>query len=97
MLKSRLRLLAFGGPLTGVSWALIGTQDTCWNPLFFTGMWTGAALVMYAAGSRGYPGWRRHRVLLAVSVPLWWWFELVNERVGNWEYIDSQDYNALEY
>ena len=97
MLKSRLRLLALGGPLTGVSWALIWTQDTFWNHLFFTGMWTGAALVMYAAGSRGYPGWRRHLVLLAVSVPLWWWFELVNERVGNWEYIYSQDYNALEY
>ena len=65
--------------------------------MLFWGMWTGAALVMYSAGPGGYPGLRRHASLAAVSIPLWWWFELVNSRVGNWEYINKYDYTSLEY
>ena len=60
-------------------------------------MWTGAALVMYAAGPGGYPGLRRHARLAVMSIPSWWWFELVNGRVGNWEYINKHDYSATEY
>jgi hypothetical protein len=82
----------------GVCWALIWTQDTFWNPLFFMGMWSGVTLLMYGAGERGYPGLRRHVLLLALSVPLWWWFELVNARVENWEYIGPADrYGRLAY
>jgi hypothetical protein len=29
---------------------------------------------------------------MALSVPIWWWFELVNLRVGNWEYLGSVTY-----
>jgi len=93
----RLVPMGVGLPLTGVCWALIWTQDTFWNPLFFMGMWSGATLVMYGLGQRGYPGLRRHLTLLLLSVPLWWWFELANARVGNWEYLGSERYNALEY
>ena len=86
-----------GVPLLAASWALIWTQDLFWNPVFFWGMWMGAALVMYAAGPGGYPGLRRHSLLALVSIPVWWWFELVNNRVGNWEYINKHDYTSLEY
>jgi hypothetical protein len=86
-----------GLPLMVVSWALLWTQDTFWNPLFFMGMWSGATLVMYGFGERGYPGWRRHLTLLALSIPLWWWFELVNARVGNWEYLVVEErYSSLQ-
>ena len=83
--------------LLSVSWALMWTQDTFWNPLFFTGIWVGATLLLYASGKRGYPGLRRHSILTLVSIPLWWWFELVNSRVANWEYVDSFDYSRVEY
>lgn len=87
-----------GLPLAAVCWALLWTQDTFWNPLFFMGLWSGATLVMYGLGERGYPGLRRHFALLALSVPLWWWFELVNARVGNWEYLGAEErHNAWTY
>ncbi len=70
--------------------------DTYWNPLFFTVTWTGATLLMYSAGPGGYPGPRRHATLLAVSVPLWWWFEFVNASAGNWECVHQYGYGALE-
>ena len=86
-----------GLPLLGICWTLLWTQDTFWNPLFFMGMWSGATLLMYGAGERGYPGLRRHLLLLVLSMPLWWWFELVNARVGNWEYLGSESHNTWEY
>jgi len=78
--------------LLGASWALIWTLDTPWNPFFFTCMWLGATLLMYALGADGHPGWRQHTRLIGLSIPLWWWFELVNSRVGNWEYVATHDY-----
>lgn len=90
-------LAASAAALTGLCWGLLWTQDTFWNPLLFTGMWTGATLLMYALGPNGYPGWRVHTLLLLVSVPIWWWFELVNSRVRNWEYVEMHDYSSVEY
>ena len=87
-----------GLPLAAICWAFLWTQDTFWNPLFFMGLWSGATLVMYGFGERGYPGLRRHFALLALSIPLWWWFELVNARVANWEYLGAEErYNAWTY
>ena len=96
-LPSRLRMAAVAAPILGVSWVLLWSDPSFWSPLFFFGTWLGATLLMYAAGERGHPGWRRHTALALVSTPLWWWFELVNDRVGNWEYILSYDYNSLQY
>ncbi len=71
--------------------------DTYWDPLFFVGTWTGATLILYSATTSGYPGVRVHLVLAAVSIPVWWWFELVNARVENWEYLYATQYNRFEY
>ena len=84
-------------PMLSTFWALMWSVDTFWNPLFFFGMWTGAALLMYAGGTRGHPGFRRHLLLMGGAIPIWWWFEIVNDRLGNWEYIYRHDYNSLEY
>jgi hypothetical protein len=67
------------------------------SPLFFTGLWLGAAMLMYALGPEGHPGWRRHGALAALSVPVWWWFEAVNTRVDNWEYVLPHPYGRIEY
>ncbi|MFH1560307.1 MAG: hypothetical protein ABID84_02705 [Chloroflexota bacterium] len=90
--------VGIGLSLMGIGWTLLWTQDTFWNPLFFMGMWSGATLLMYGAGKWGYPGLRRHLLLLALSIPLWWWFEVVNARVGNWEYLGAAGrYNRWQY
>ena len=95
--RASLRNVAVAVPMLGTSWALIWTQSTFWNPMFFAGLWVGATLLMYAGGQSGYPGWRLHVLLAVVSVTLWWWFELVNSRAGNWEYINRYDYNPVQY
>jgi hypothetical protein len=95
--SKRLRLFIVAVPLLIVSWALMWTQQSFWNPLFFLGLWVGAALLMYSVGENGYPGWRRHALLVSISIPLWWWFELVNSRVQNWEYVGAEDYSRTEY
>ena len=87
----------FALPLLGVFWGLLWTLDTFWNPLFFGGMWVGATLSMYVIGRTGYPGWRHHLTLAAVSVPVWWWFELVNSRLNNWEYVEVWGYTDVQY
>jgi hypothetical protein len=74
---------------------LLWSVSNYWSPLFFTGLWIGAALLMYGAGPDGHPGWRRHMAL--ASVPVWWWFEAVNTRVDNWEYMLTHPYNDVEY
>lgn len=83
--------------MTGVGWGVLWGVNTFWNPLAFTVMWTGAALVMWRASGFGYPGITRHAALAGLSVPLWWWFELVNNRVGNWEYVLGFSYTGLQY
>ena len=71
--------------------------ESFWGPLFFAGTWVPATLILYLIGPDGYPGWRIHFGLSALSVPMWWWFELVNARIDNWEYLLSVEYGAVEY
>lgn len=89
-------LLGSGATLIVCWWAL-WTLRTYWNPAFFFGLWTGAIVfVRTLAGDEPMP-WRRHLALSALSIPLWWWFELVNEWVHNWAYHNHVQYNDLEY
>ena len=95
--RHRLALACVAALLLGASWPQLWTGTGFWNPLFFVGTWLGATLLMYSAGKQGYPGWRRHAILALVSIPVWWWFELVNARVDSWEYVQTQDYDRLQY
>jgi hypothetical protein len=92
-----MALVLVAAALLGACWALLWAVSIYWSPLFFTGLWLGAAVLMYAAGPGGHPGWRRHAALALASVPVWWWFEAVNTRVDNWEYLLTHSYNDLEY
>ncbi len=93
----RARTLIAGLASMAAGWAVLWSVDSVWNPLAFTALWTGAAVVMWGASRSGYPGMRRHAALATVSAPLWWWFELINARVQNWEYILSFDYSPGAY
>ena len=52
-------------------WIAIWTTTGYLNPLAFTFLWTGAALLMWSSADN-YPGVRRHIMLATVSIPLWW-------------------------
>ena len=89
--------LAAGVAMTGAGWAMMWGTQWRWNPLSFTVLWTGAATLMWSLSANGYPGFRRHLTLAVISVPVWWWFELVNARVRNWEYVQGFDYSEAEW
>ncbi len=88
--------LAAGVALLVPAWIAIWTTTGYLNPIAFALLWTGAALLMWTTAG-AYPGVRRHVALAAVSVPLWWYFEAVNGRTANWEYVDSDQYSDLAY
>ncbi len=78
-------------------WGALWVLRTYWNPLFFFGLWTSATIfVRTLAGDEPLP-WHRQLALMALSIPLWWWFELVNSWVHNWEYHSLFEYGPLEY
>lgn len=88
---------AVGVALTAAGWAIIWNVQSFWNPIAFAAMWTGAAILMWSASRPGYPGVRRHLALALLSVPLWWWFELVNTRTANWSYVNPFSPGPLWY
>jgi hypothetical protein len=91
-----LALLAVCWPL---NWSLPGMRTAY---LFFP-LWLGYILVADALvlGRTGTSLWARSRrdfvLLFVTSVPVWWLFEAINRRTGNWEYLGSNAFTALEY
>lgn len=95
---------AIAGPLlVAVFWTISWTQ---WRPVSdyaFTPLWLGYILTV-----DGVLLWRtgtsplaragaRWLWFFAASVPLWWVFELLNERAQNWRYLTPVRYSAVEY
>ena len=89
--------LSLGLILIAAGWSIMWGVDTYFNAFAFWSLWTGASLLAWTLGKTEYPGFRRHLQLALLSVPLWWWFELINERVQNWHYVLSFDYGPLQY
>lgn len=89
-------LLGSGAALVVFWWAL-WTLRTYWNPVFFFGLWTSAIVLARILAGDEPLAWRRHLALSALSIPLWWWFELINEWVRNWTYHNHVAYGPVEY
>src|SRR2546429_1978092 len=91
-----LALLAICWPL---NWTLPGMRTAY---LFFP-LWLGYILVVDAlvqcrTGSSLWTRSRRDFILLFVaSSPVWWLFEMINQRTGNWEYLGSNTLTRFEY
>jgi hypothetical protein len=70
--------------------------------LFFP-LWLGYILVVdaWVLHRRGTSLWSRSRAgfagLFLASAPVWWIFELINNRTGNWEYLGSNRFSAFEH
>src|SRR3954454_19836416 len=91
-----LVLLAICWPL---NWTLPGLRTAY---LFFP-LWLGYILVVDALvltrwGSSLWTRSSRDFVLLFVaSSTVWWIFEIINNRPGNWEYLGRNTFTKLEY
>lgn len=89
-------LLAVCWPL---NWTLPGPRTAY---LFFP-LWLGYILIVdgMVASRTGSSIWTRsHRdfaLLFVASSPVWWLFEVINQRTGNWEYLGSNSFTETEY
>jgi len=93
----------FGLLLLAVCWPLNWTLPGMRTAYLFFPLWLGYvlvvdALVLARAGTSLWTRSRRDFVLLfVVSAPVWWLFEMVNWRTGNWEYLSTRALSPLEY
>jgi hypothetical protein len=90
-----LLLIAVCWPL---NWTVKGITAYLFGPL-----WLGYVLVVDAltAIRTGTSIWTRSRkefaLLFVASSPVWWMFEVVNNRTHNWEYLGSGHFTRFEY
>ncbi|MEA4908567.1 MAG: hypothetical protein VB089_13145 [Anaerolineaceae bacterium] len=81
------------------NWLLPGLR-TAWA---FFPMWLGYTLLVDALSLMGRGtslltrNWKRFAGLFAISVPGWWLFELVNERLQNWHYLGAEHFHPLVF
>jgi hypothetical protein len=91
-----LILVAVCWPL---NWLLSGVRTAY---LFFP-LWLGYILVVDALVQRreGNSLWSRSRkdfvLLFLISAPVWWLFELINLRTGNWEYLGRELFGQPQF
>ncbi|HKI70162.1 MAG TPA: hypothetical protein VKA67_11270 [Verrucomicrobiae bacterium] len=82
-----------------LNWTLAGVRTAY---LFFP-LWLGYILIVDVLVERrtGSSLWTRSRrqfgLLFALSAPVWWLFELLNWRTGNWEYLGREDFTLTAY
>src|SRR6267142_791061 len=94
--KLGVLLLAICWPL---NWTLPGMRTAY---LFFP-LWLGYVLVVdgWVERRTGSSLWTRSRrdfvLLFVASSPVWWIFEMINNRTENWEYLGAHTFTAIEY
>lgn len=92
-----------GIALIAIWWPLNWLQVRPFSDSYFFPLWLGYiltvdGLVRYRAGCSLFTrsGWRVG-LLFALSVPLWWLFEALNEVLQNWNYHLPADYSRVSY
>ena len=89
--------------LIAVCWPLNWTLPGVRTAYLFFPLWLGYILVVDSLVYRwtGNSPWSRSRknlvLLFPLSTPVWWLFELINQRTGNWEYIGREFFTPFDY
>lgn len=108
-IKSIKRLAGFAAQgwlgllLLAVCWPLNWTLPGMRTAYLFFPLWLGYILAVDALvfARKGTSLWTRSRrdfvLLFFVSAPVWWLFEAINSRTGNWEYLGARTFTRLEY
>jgi hypothetical protein len=89
--------------LITVFWPLNWMLDGLRTAYLFFPLWLGYvlaidALVEQRAGSSLWTRSRKNFLLLFFfSAPAWWLFELMNKRLGNWDYLGAEHFSDVQY
>ncbi len=89
--------------LVAVCWPLNWTLRGVRTAYLFFPLWLGYILVVDSLVQKraGKSLWSRSPkqfvLLFVASAPVWWLFELLNGRTGNWEYLGREFFTPLEY
>src|SRR5436190_834388 len=89
--------------LLAICWPLNWTMPGMRTAYLFFPLWLGYSLVVDALvlARTGNSLWMRSRrgfvLLFVASAPVWWIFEVINQRTGNWEYLGSSTFTQFEY
>lgn len=92
-----------GLALVAVYWYLNWTLDGPRTHLLFFPLWLGYvltvdALVLRRTGTSLLArSPRTFTALFLASVPVWWLFELLNERLRNWHYLGAEEITPFQY
>jgi hypothetical protein len=105
--KNRVKVQGFrawlGLVLVAVCWPLNWILAGVRTAFLFFPLWLGYILIVdYLVERRtGSSLWLRSPkefiALFVLSAPVWWLFELINWRTGNWEYLGSEAFSLFEY
>ena len=91
-----------GLALTAIAWPLNWTMPGNRTAYLFFPLWLGYilvvdALVFYRSGTSLWSRSRRDFILLFIaSAPVWWLFEVINDRTANWEYLGANTFTQFE-
>jgi hypothetical protein len=81
-----------------VNWTVKGATTFLFFPLWLGYVLVVDALVAMRTGSSIWTRSRKDFVLLFVaSSPVWWLFEIINQRTANWEYLGTTHLTMVEY
>jgi hypothetical protein len=96
-------LLSFGTLLTLISWiaawsSIVWAAEYAFFPLWLGYIFfvNGLGQVVYGESLQKAMG-RRFIWLFIFSIPMWWFFELLNSIVHNWHYVFAYPITALHY
>ncbi|MEA2525962.1 MAG: hypothetical protein QOF73_3189 [Thermomicrobiales bacterium] len=95
------RQLLAGLLLVGIAWPTAWFGPPALAEFTFFPLWLGYVLTVDGLVERrtGTSLLRRSRrhflALFLVSIPLWWLYEAINDRLGNWEYLYPRDIGFL--
>jgi hypothetical protein len=93
----------WGLMLVGVCWPLNWFMPGPRTAYFFFPLWLGYIYMVDAMvhSRTGSSLWTRSRrdfaLLFLASAPVWWLFEAINQRTGNWEYLGRQLFSDPAY
>ncbi len=86
-----------------VTWYLNWTLDGLRTHYLFFSLWLGYSLFVDAlvkkikGNSLLSRNWKKYVTLFLISIPVWWFFELLNQHTQNWHYLGRENFSDIEY
>ncbi len=92
-----------GGIICLISWYFNWSIEGLRTHIFFFPLWFGYCLFIDAlvktqkGNSLLSRSWKRYIGLFFISIPVWWFFELINLRTQNWQYVGREHFSDLSH